>query len=64
MAAKEDSTSSRSDLKPDGSWGEPENLGPPFNTSRDERFITLPAAGDIVYFRFGAAKPTWERGTA
>ncbi|MBS1912473.1 MAG: PD40 domain-containing protein [Bacteroidetes bacterium] len=34
----------------DGSWGTPENLGAPFNTSRDERFITLPAAGDIVYF--------------
>lgn len=31
-------------------WGAPENLGPPFNTERDERFITLPAAGDIVYF--------------
>jgi outer membrane protein OmpA-like peptidoglycan-associated protein len=34
----------------DGTWGEPENLGAPFNTKRDERFITLPAAGDIVYF--------------
>lgn len=34
----------------DGTWGAPENLGEPFNTSRDERFITLPAAGDIVYF--------------
>lgn len=34
----------------DGTWGAPENLGPPFNTDRDERFITLPAAGDIVYF--------------
>ncbi len=35
---------------PGGGWGAPENLGPPFNTERDERFITLPAAGDIVYF--------------
>jgi outer membrane protein OmpA-like peptidoglycan-associated protein len=34
----------------DGTWGQPENLGTPFNTSRDERFITLPAAGDVVYF--------------
>jgi outer membrane protein OmpA-like peptidoglycan-associated protein len=34
----------------DGTFGAPENLGPPFNTSRDERFITLPAAGDVVYF--------------
>jgi len=34
----------------DGTFGQPENLGEPFNTSRDERFITLPAAGDIVYF--------------
>lgn len=34
----------------DGSWGTPENLGEPYNTSKDERFITLPAAGDIIYF--------------
>jgi hypothetical protein len=34
----------------DGSWGDPENLGSPINTSRDERFITLPASGDVVYF--------------
>jgi outer membrane protein OmpA-like peptidoglycan-associated protein len=31
-------------------WGTPENLGTPYNTTRDERFITLPAAGDIIYF--------------
>lgn len=37
-------------LDASGQWGAPENLGVPFNTSRDERFITLPAAGDIVYF--------------
>jgi outer membrane protein OmpA-like peptidoglycan-associated protein len=37
-------------LKSDGAWGTPENLGEPFNTGKDERFITLPAAGDIVYF--------------
>ncbi len=37
-------------LNADGTWGEPENMGEPFNTERDERFITLPAAGDIVYF--------------
>jgi outer membrane protein OmpA-like peptidoglycan-associated protein len=35
---------------PGGGFGEPENLGEPFNTSKDERFITLPAAGDVVYF--------------
>lgn len=34
----------------DGSWSTPENLGKPFNTKQDERFITLPAAGDVVYF--------------
>lgn len=39
-----------SNLKSDGTWSEPENLGKPFNTSQDERFITLPAAGDVVYF--------------
>lgn len=33
-----------------GTWKQPENLGRPYNTSKDERFITLPAAGDIVYF--------------
>lgn len=39
-----------SKLNSDGTWGQPENLGKPFNTSQDERFITLPAAGDVVYF--------------
>lgn len=34
----------------DGTWALPTNLGKPFNTKQDERFITLPAAGDIVYF--------------
>lgn len=34
----------------DGTWSAPENLGKPFNTKQDERFITLPAAGDVVYF--------------
>lgn len=37
-------------LQDDGTWSTPENLGKPFNTSQDERFITLPAAGDVVYF--------------
>lgn len=36
--------------EPDGRWGTPENLGPAFNSPNDERFITLPAAEDIVYF--------------
>lgn len=39
-----------SNLKSDGTWSAPENLGKPFNTGQDERFITLPAAGDVVYF--------------
>jgi outer membrane protein OmpA-like peptidoglycan-associated protein len=39
-----------SEVADGGAWQAPENLGPPFNTSKDERFITLPAAGDIVYF--------------
>ncbi|MDB5034913.1 MAG: rane protein [Chlorobi bacterium] len=34
----------------DGSWGTPENLGGKINTAKDERFITLPASGDILYF--------------
>ncbi|MCB0710716.1 MAG: PD40 domain-containing protein [Ignavibacteriae bacterium] len=37
-------------MQDDGTWSQPENLGKPFNTSEDERFITLPAAGDVVYF--------------
>jgi hypothetical protein len=37
-------------LKKDGKWGVPENLGQPINTKWDERFITLPAAGDVIYF--------------
>ena len=36
--------------EPNGQWGTPENLGPAFNSPNDERFITLPAAEDIVYF--------------
>lgn len=32
------------------SWGKPENLGSAFNTPNDERFITLPAAEDVIYF--------------
>ena len=39
-----------SHLQDDSTWSVPKNLGKPFNTSEDERFITLPAAGDIVYF--------------
>lgn len=33
-----------------GEWKNPENLGPAFNTPNDERFITLPAAEDVIYF--------------
>lgn len=31
-------------------WLQPENLGTAFNTPNDERFITLPAAEDVIYF--------------
>lgn len=34
----------------DGTFAEPENMGEPFNTSKDERFLALPAAGDVIYF--------------
>jgi len=34
----------------DGKWNKPVNLGEPINTKQDEYFITLPAAGDILYF--------------
>lgn len=31
-------------------WSVPTNLGAPINTTRDERFITVPASGTAVYF--------------
>lgn len=33
-----------------GNWSKPENLGEPLNTELDEKFISLPASGDIIYF--------------
>ncbi|GAB5466075.1 MAG: hypothetical protein Kapaf2KO_15110 [Candidatus Kapaibacteriales bacterium] len=33
-----------------GNWSKPENLGEPLNTDLDEKFISLPASGDIIYF--------------
>ena len=35
---------------PDGSWSKPQNLGLPINTKEDELFLTLPAAGNVLYF--------------
>ncbi len=35
---------------PDGSWSKPQNLGLPINTAEDELFLTLPAAGNVLYF--------------
>ncbi|MDB5034915.1 MAG: hypothetical protein JWQ98_2156 [Chlorobi bacterium] len=35
---------------PDGSWGEPRNLGAPLNSSQDERFITMAPSADVIYF--------------
>ncbi len=32
------------------SWGKPDLLPEPLNTKEDEKFITLPASGDIIYF--------------
>ena len=40
----------RSTLLPDGTWSEPENLGEPLNTDRDERFITGLPDGSIMFF--------------
>jgi hypothetical protein len=34
----------------DGSWLPPVTLGAPLNTARDERFISVPASGDAIYF--------------
>jgi outer membrane protein OmpA-like peptidoglycan-associated protein/tetratricopeptide (TPR) repeat protein len=37
-------------LQPDGSWGEPENLGYPINTNSDENSLLVDATGSIAYF--------------
>jgi outer membrane protein OmpA-like peptidoglycan-associated protein len=36
--------------QPDGSWGEPINLGYPINTANDENSLLVSPAGDIAYF--------------
>lgn len=39
-----------SHLQPDGTWGEPLNLGYPINTHRDENSILVTREGDIALF--------------
>jgi outer membrane protein OmpA-like peptidoglycan-associated protein len=36
--------------QPDGSWGQPENLGPLLNTPDNDMYFTIAAAGDLAYF--------------
>lgn len=36
--------------QPDGSWGEPINLGYPINTGADENSILVNASGEVAYF--------------
>lgn len=36
--------------QPDGSWGEPVNLGYPINTGADENSILVNASGNVAYF--------------
>lgn len=36
--------------QPDGTWGEPVNLGTLVNSPRDERFMTATADGSVIYF--------------
>jgi WD40-like Beta Propeller Repeat/Secretion system C-terminal sorting domain len=33
-----------------GTWGEPVNLGAPLSTPGADRFLTLPASADVIYF--------------
>ena len=33
----------------DGAWTDPENMGQPINTSRDDLYFTIPASGDMSY---------------
>ena len=43
-------------LTDEAAWEQPVNLGPEFNTSNDERFITVPAAEDVIYFTKGESE--------
>ncbi|MFM7022759.1 MAG: OmpA family protein [Flavobacteriales bacterium] len=36
--------------QPDGSWGDPVNLGYPINTSEDDRTLFIDAKGELAYF--------------
>lgn len=40
----------KSKLRPDGSWGKPENLGYPINTQGDENSIMVNASGSVAFF--------------
>ncbi len=37
-------------IGPDGEWTEPENLGYPINTAKDENSLLVSSKGDIAYF--------------
>lgn len=41
----------------DGSWGEPQNLGPVFNTPEDERMLTATANEEVFYFASERPEP-------
>lgn len=36
--------------QPDGTWGIPENLGSPINTSGEDEYLTIPARGDKILY--------------
>lgn len=41
-----------------GTWGEPQNLGPVFNTPQDERMLTTTADEEVFYFASERSAPT------
>ena len=43
----------KSEKQDDGSWSDPENLGSFINTTKDDRLVSIPASGDIMYFTSG-----------
>ena len=40
----------KTEMLPDGTWSEPENLGYPINTPGDERFLVLDGSGTHAYY--------------
>lgn len=40
----------KTELQANGTWSEPVNLGDEINTEYDDRIVSVPASGDIIYY--------------